>query len=69
VFVDVALNWHTPSQKKQMLFFQQIGDEKAVVDRNFINPAVEEASKQSVASAIAVLRNYYQARRSKKAEW
>jgi regulator of protease activity HflC (stomatin/prohibitin superfamily) len=51
VFTDVALNWHIiPAEVNSI--FQQIGDEKAVVDR-IIDPAVEEVLKAVMAKYTA----------------
>jgi prohibitin 1 len=51
VFTDVALNWHiTPEETN--LIFQQIGDEKAVIDR-IIDPAIEEVLKAVMAQYTA----------------
>jgi len=51
VFTDVALNWHIiPSQVN--LIYQQIGDEKGVVNK-IINPAVEEVLKAVMAKYTA----------------
>lgn len=51
VFTDVALNWHI-IPKEANAIFQQIGDEKTVVDR-IINPAVEEVIKAIIAKYTA----------------
>ena len=51
VFADVALNWHIIPEEANAIF-QQIGDEKAVVDR-IINPAVEEVLKAVMAKYTA----------------
>ena len=51
VFTDVALNWHIiPAEANAT--FQQIGDERAVVER-IINPAVEEVLKAVIAEYTA----------------
>ncbi len=47
VFTDVALNWHIIPEKVNATF-QQIGDERAIVER-IINPAVEEVLKAVIA--------------------
>jgi len=51
VFADVALNWHIIPEEANAIF-QQIGDEKAVVDL-IINPAVEEVLKAVMAKYTA----------------
>src|SRR6476620_3005674 len=51
IFTDVALNWHIIPEKANAIF-QQIGDEKEVVDR-IINPAVEEVLKAVIAKYTA----------------
>ena len=51
VFTDVALNWHIISEEVNIIF-QQIGDEKQVVN-NIINPAVEEVLKAVMARYTA----------------
>ncbi|MBE9161203.1 prohibitin family protein [Microcoleus sp. CZ3-B2] len=51
VFTDVALNWHIIPAEANAIF-QQIGDEKAVVDR-IIYPAVEEVLKAVMAKYTA----------------
>ncbi|WP_445242895.1 prohibitin family protein [Microcoleus sp. N3A4] len=51
VFTDVALNWHIIPEEANVIF-QQIGDEKAVVDR-IIDPAVEEVLKAVMAKYTA----------------
>jgi len=51
VFTDVALNWHIIPEEANAIF-QQIGDEKAVVDR-IIAPAVEEVLKAVMAKYTA----------------
>lgn len=51
VFTDVALNWHIIPDEANAIF-QQIGDEKQVVDR-IINPAVEEVLKAVMAKYTA----------------
>ncbi|MFH7029398.1 MAG: prohibitin family protein [Heteroscytonema crispum UTEX LB 1556] len=51
VYTDVALNWHIVP-KEANLIFQQIGDEKEVVDK-IINPAVEEVLKAVMAKYTA----------------
>ena len=51
MFADVALNWHIILEEANAIF-QQIGDEKAVVDR-IINPAVEEVLKAVMAKYTA----------------
>lgn len=51
VFTDVALNWHIIPEEANAIF-QQIGDEKAVVDR-IIDPAVEEVLKAVMAKYTA----------------
>lgn len=51
VFTDVALNWHIIPEKTNLVF-QQIGDEKAIVDR-IIEPAVEEVLKAVMAEYTA----------------
>ena len=51
VFTDVALNWHIIPEETNTIF-QQIGDEKAVVER-IINPAVEEILKAVMAKYTA----------------
>ena len=51
VFTDVALNWHIIPEKVNGTF-QQIGDERAIVER-IINPAVEEVLKAVIAEYTA----------------
>jgi regulator of protease activity HflC (stomatin/prohibitin superfamily) len=51
VFTDVALNWHIIPEKVNATF-QQIGDERAIVER-IINPAVEEVLKAVIAEYTA----------------
>ncbi len=51
VFADVALNWHIIPEQANAIF-QQIGDEKAAVDR-IIAPAVEEVLKAVMAKYTA----------------
>jgi regulator of protease activity HflC (stomatin/prohibitin superfamily) len=51
VFADVALNWHIIPEEASAIF-QQIGDEKAAVDR-IIDPAVEEVLKAAIAKYTA----------------
>jgi len=51
VFTDVALNWHIIPEEANAIF-QQIGDEKEVVDR-IIDPAVEEVLKAVMAQYTA----------------
>lgn len=51
VFTDVALNWHIIPEEANAIF-QQIGDEKQVVDR-IIAPAVEEVLKAVMAKYTA----------------
>lgn len=51
VFTDVALNWHIIPEEANAIF-QQIGDEKSVVER-IINPAVEEVLKAVMAKYTA----------------
>jgi regulator of protease activity HflC (stomatin/prohibitin superfamily) len=51
VFADVALNWHIIPEEANAIF-QQIGDEKAAIDR-IINPAVEEILKAVMAKYTA----------------
>ena len=51
VFTDVALNWHIIPEEANTIF-QQIGDEKAAVDR-IIAPAVEEVLKAVMAKYTA----------------
>ncbi|KAB8330701.1 prohibitin family protein [Scytonema tolypothrichoides VB-61278] len=51
IFTDVALNWHI-IPKEVNIIFQQIGDEKDVVDR-IINPAIEEVLKAVMAKYTA----------------
>lgn len=51
VFTDVALNWHIIPDEANAIF-QQIGDEKQIVDR-IINPAVEEVLKAVMAKYTA----------------
>ena len=51
VFTDVALNWHILPQEANAVF-QQIGDEREVVQR-IINPAVEEVLKAVMARYTA----------------
>jgi regulator of protease activity HflC (stomatin/prohibitin superfamily) len=51
VYADVALNWHIiPKETSQI--FQQIGNEKAIIQR-IINPAVEEVLKAVMATYTA----------------
>ncbi|HEY9849173.1 MAG TPA: prohibitin family protein [Leptolyngbyaceae cyanobacterium] len=47
VFTDVALNWHVLPEKANLIF-QQIGNEREVVQR-IINPAIEEVLKAVMA--------------------
>lgn len=47
VFTDVALNWHIVPEKANDVF-QQIGEERQVVER-IINPAIEEVLKAVMA--------------------
>ena len=47
VFTDVALNWHIIPEKANDVF-QQIGEERQVVER-IINPAIEEVLKAVMA--------------------
>lgn len=47
VYTDVALNWHIVPEKANTVF-QQIGDEREVVQR-IINPAIEEVLKAVMA--------------------
>ncbi len=51
VYTDVALNWHIIPEEANAIF-QQIGDEKEVVDK-IINPAVEEVLKAVMAKYTA----------------
>jgi regulator of protease activity HflC (stomatin/prohibitin superfamily) len=51
VFADVALNWHIIPAEANAIF-QQIGDEKAAIDR-IIAPAVEEVLKAVIAKYTA----------------
>jgi prohibitin 1 len=51
VFTDVALNWHIIPEETNNLF-QQIGDERKVIDR-IISPAVEEVLKAVMAKYTA----------------
>ncbi len=51
VFTDVALNWHIIPEEANAIF-QQIGDEKQIVDR-IIYPAVEEVLKAVMAKYTA----------------
>lgn len=51
VFTDVALNWHIIPEEANAIF-QEIGDEKAVMDR-IIHPAVEEVLKAVMAKYTA----------------
>ena len=51
VFTDVALNWHIIPEEANAIF-QQIGDEKKVVER-IIAPAVEEVLKAVMAKYTA----------------
>jgi regulator of protease activity HflC (stomatin/prohibitin superfamily) len=51
VFTDVALNWHIIPDEANAIF-QQIGDEREVVDR-IIDPAVEEVLKAVMAKYTA----------------
>jgi regulator of protease activity HflC (stomatin/prohibitin superfamily) len=51
VFTDVALNWHIIPERANLIF-QQIGDEKAIIER-IINPAVEEVLKAVMAQYTA----------------
>lgn len=51
VFTDVALNWHIIPEEANAIF-QQIGDEKQIVDR-IIAPAVEEVLKAVMAKYTA----------------
>jgi regulator of protease activity HflC (stomatin/prohibitin superfamily) len=51
VFTDVALNWHIIPEEVNAIF-QQIGDEKSVIQR-IINPAVEEVLKAVIAKYTA----------------
>jgi prohibitin 1 len=51
VFTDVALNWHIIPEEANAIF-QQIGDEKQVVER-IIAPAVEEVLKAVMAKYTA----------------
>lgn len=51
VYTDVALNWHLAPEKINVVF-QQIGDERAVVE-SIINPAVEEVLKAVMAMYTA----------------
>ena len=51
VFTDVALNWHIIPEEANAIF-QQIGDEKAAIDR-IIHPAVEEVLKAVIAKYTA----------------
>jgi prohibitin 1 len=47
----VALNWHIVP-KEVNLIFQQIGDEKQIIDR-IINPVIEEVLKAVMAKYTA----------------
>lgn len=51
VFTDVALNWHILPEESNLIF-QQIGDERAVIER-IINPAIEEVLKAVMARYTA----------------
>jgi len=51
VFTNVALNWHILPAETNIMF-QEIGDEKDVVDK-IINPAVEEVLKAVIARYTA----------------
>jgi regulator of protease activity HflC (stomatin/prohibitin superfamily) len=51
VFTDVALNWHIIPEEANKIF-QQIGDEKQVIDK-IISPAVEEVLKAVMAKYTA----------------
>ena len=51
VFTDVALNWHIIPESVNAIF-QQIGDEKDVIQR-IVNPAVEEVLKEIIAKYTA----------------
>lgn len=51
VFTDVALNWHIIPEETNIIF-QQIGDEKAIIER-ILNPAVEEVLKAIMAKYTA----------------
>ncbi|WP_333225438.1 prohibitin family protein [Microcoleus sp. Pol8_D1] len=51
VFTDVALNWHIIPAEANAIF-QQIGDEREVIDR-IIDPAVEEVLKAVMAKYTA----------------
>jgi len=51
IFTDVALNWHIIPEEVNAIF-QQIGDEKTVIER-IINPAVEELLKAVIAKYTA----------------
>ncbi|MBD2195456.1 MULTISPECIES: prohibitin family protein [Calothrix] len=51
IFTDVALNWHIIPDEANLIF-QEIGDEKDVVEK-IINPAVEEVLKAVVAKYTA----------------
>ncbi|MEG4504078.1 prohibitin family protein [Microcoleus sp. F6_B4] len=51
VFTDVALNWHIIPEEANTIF-QQIGDEKQVIER-IIAPAVEEVLKAVMAKYTA----------------
>lgn len=51
VYTDVALNWHILPEEANAIF-QQIGDEKEVVDK-IINPAMEEVLKAVMAKYTA----------------
>lgn len=51
VFTDIALNWHIIPEEANAIF-QQIGEEKDVVER-IINPAVEEVLKAVMAKYTA----------------
>ncbi len=51
VFTDVALNWHIIPEEANAIF-QQIGNEKAVIER-IIDPAVEEVLKAIMAKYTA----------------
>lgn len=51
VSTDIVVNWHLDASKVNKVY-QNIGDEKAVLDR-IINPAVNEVVKASVANYTA----------------
>jgi regulator of protease activity HflC (stomatin/prohibitin superfamily) len=51
VFTDVALNWHIIPEEANRIF-QQIGDEKQVIDK-IISPAIEEVLKAVMAKYTA----------------